>query len=73
MATVADEKIYPEDVAAPGSPPDNTRPLQLDDLPEGYFRSVRFIGSVTGVCLMAISLYLGFVLPVRPIPKLLSA
>lgn len=63
MATVADEKIYPEDVATPGSPPDNTRPLQLDDLPEGYFRSARFIGSVTGVCLMAISLYLGFVLP----------
>ena len=38
--------------------------LQLDELPSGYYRSKNFIGSVVGVCLMAISLYLGFVLPV---------
>ena len=70
MATVADEKMYPTEVATPGSPPDNhMSPLQLEDLPRGYFRSAKFIGSVTGVCLMAISLYLGFVLPVRAIPK----
>ena len=41
-----------------------SRPLQLDELPVGYYRSKNFIGSVVGVCLMAISLYLGFVLPV---------
>lgn len=40
-------------------------PMQLDELPPGYYRSKNFIGSVIGVCLMAISLYLGFVLPVR--------
>lgn len=42
-----------------------SRPLQLEELPVGYYRSKNFIGSVVGVCLMAISLYLGFVLPVR--------
>lgn len=41
-----------------------SRPLQLDELPAGYYRSKNFIGSVVGVGLMAISLYLGFVLPV---------
>lgn len=41
-----------------------SRPLQVEDLPAGYYRSKNFIGSVVAVCLMAISLFLGFVLPV---------
>jgi hypothetical protein len=43
---------------------DGPRPLHLDDLPPGYYRSLNFMGSVTAVCLMANSVYLGFVLPV---------
>ncbi|KAL1986822.1 hypothetical protein VTN96DRAFT_5475 [Rasamsonia emersonii] len=42
---------------------DYPRVLHLEDLPHGYYRSVKFIASIAGVCLMAISLYLGFVLP----------
>ena len=38
------------------------------ELPARYYRSFRFIGSVVGVAFMANSLFLGFVLPVRP-PK----
>lgn len=38
--------------------------LDLDQLPKGYYRSKNFIGSLIAVCLMAISLYLGYVLPV---------
>ena len=37
----------------------------LKDLPPGYYRSPKFVGSILGVILMANSLYLGFVLPVR--------
>jgi len=37
----------------------------LNDLPPGYYRSLKFIGSILAVMLMANSLYLGFVLPVR--------
>jgi len=37
----------------------------LEDLPPGYYHSPRFVGSIIGVVLMANSLYLGFVLPVR--------
>jgi hypothetical protein len=37
----------------------------LKDLPPGYYRSPKFVGSIIGVILMANSLYLGFVLPVR--------
>ncbi|PMD55689.1 siderophore iron transporter [Hyaloscypha bicolor E] len=36
---------------------------QLQDLPTGYYRSPKFVGSIIGVILMANSLYLGFVLP----------
>ncbi|RAH43495.1 trichothecene efflux pump [Aspergillus brunneoviolaceus CBS 621.78] len=39
--------------------------VDLDQLPTGYYRSPNFIGSVVAVCLMAISLYLGYVLPVN--------
>ena len=37
----------------------------LKDLPLGYYRSPKFVGSIIGVILMANSLYLGFVLPVH--------
>jgi hypothetical protein len=37
----------------------------LKDLPPGYYRSPKFVGSIVGVILMANCLYLGFVLPVR--------
>jgi len=43
---------------------ETSQALQLEELPAGYYRSKVFIGSVVGVCLMAISLFLGFVLPV---------
>lgn len=43
----------------------------LEDLPPGYYRSPKFVGSIIGVVLMANSLYLGFVLPVR-VSSLLS-
>jgi hypothetical protein len=33
------------------------------DLPEGYYRSPKFIGSFVGVVFMAWSLYVGYVLP----------
>lgn len=39
--------------------------VNLEELPAGYYRSKNFIGSLAGVCLMAISLYLGFALPVN--------
>ncbi|OJJ43515.1 hypothetical protein ASPZODRAFT_154411 [Penicilliopsis zonata CBS 506.65] len=39
--------------------------VTLDELPAGYYRSKNFIGSTAAVCLMAISLYLGYVLPVN--------
>ncbi|PYI08054.1 siderophore iron transporter [Aspergillus sclerotiicarbonarius CBS 121057] len=40
-------------------------PVDLDQLPAGYYCSKNFIGSLVAVCLMAISLYLGYVLPVN--------
>ncbi|KAE8146978.1 siderophore iron transporter [Aspergillus avenaceus] len=40
-------------------------PLDLDQLPAAYYRSMNFIGSLTAVGLMAISLYLGYMLPVN--------
>ncbi|KAJ5937122.1 hypothetical protein N7466_003572 [Penicillium verhagenii] len=39
--------------------------VNLDELPAGYYHSKNFIGSLAGVCLMAISLYLGYTLPVN--------
>jgi hypothetical protein len=33
------------------------------DLPDGYYRSPKFIGSFVGVVFMAWSLYVGYVLP----------
>lgn len=35
------------------------------NLPPGYFYSPKFIGTLIGVTLMNISLYVGYVLPVR--------
>ncbi|RAL02180.1 trichothecene efflux pump [Aspergillus ibericus CBS 121593] len=40
-------------------------PVDLDEFPAGYYCSKNFIGSLIAVCLMAISLYLGYVLPVN--------
>lgn len=37
----------------------------LKDLPPGYCRSPKSVGSIIGVILMANGLYLGFLLPVR--------
>lgn len=48
----------------PDSSASSTQGLTPNDLPAGYYYSKNFIGSVAGVCLMAISLYLGYVLPV---------
>ena len=39
--------------------------LNLEQLPNGYYLSKNFIGSLVAVCLMAISLHLGFTLPVQ--------
>ncbi|KAJ6019441.1 hypothetical protein N7522_001508 [Penicillium canescens] len=43
----------------------NQQAVDLDELPNGYYRSKNFIGSLIATCLMAISLYLGYVLPVN--------
>jgi hypothetical protein len=55
-----------EDTSVPTIPtmPSSQEALDLDQLPNGYYRSKNFIGSLIAVCLMAISLYLGYVLPV---------
>lgn len=34
------------------------------DIPSGYWKSYKFIGSIVGIFFMSMSLYLGFVLPV---------
>lgn len=39
--------------------------VNLEELPAGYYRSTKFIGSLAAVCLMAISLFLGYSLPVN--------
>lgn len=44
----------------------NQQVVDLPELPNGYYRSKNFIGSLIATCLMAISLYLGYVLPVSP-------
>jgi Fungal trichothecene efflux pump (TRI12) len=56
-----------EAVPVPPSPATATsqHAVNLEELPTGYYRSKNFIGSLAGVCLMAISLYLGFSLPVN--------
>ncbi|RAL14138.1 trichothecene efflux pump [Aspergillus homomorphus CBS 101889] len=42
-----------------------SRSMDLNQLPAGYYWSPNFIGSLIAGCLMAISLYLGYVLPVN--------
>ncbi|KAF2178609.1 fungal trichothecene efflux pump [Zopfia rhizophila CBS 207.26] len=39
----------------------------LGDMPPGYYRNWRFIGSVIAVCFMAQGLYLGYILPANTI------
>lgn len=59
-----------EAVSVPTSPiMASQQAVNLDELPNGYYRSKNFIGSLIAVCLMAISLYLGYTLPVRHIPR----
>lgn len=36
----------------------------VSDIPKGYWKSYRFIGSILGIYFMSTSLYLGYVLPV---------
>ncbi|PCG92126.1 Major facilitator superfamily domain, general substrate transporter [Penicillium occitanis (nom. inval.)] len=56
-----------EDTSVPTIPTmrSSQEALDLDQLPNGYYRSKNFLGSLIAVCLMAISLYLGYVLPVN--------
>ncbi|KAJ5543894.1 hypothetical protein N7494_005173 [Penicillium frequentans] len=61
---------YNADAEALSVPPSpardvNQQAVDLDELPNGYYRSRNFIGSLIATCLMAISLYLGYVLPVN--------
>lgn len=42
--------------------------IGTDNLPPGYFRSAKFLGTLMAVSLMNISLYTGYVLPVRKDP-----
>jgi hypothetical protein len=60
------KRLHREEIfsVTPDSASSSTHVLTPDDLPPGYYWSKNFIGSVAGVCLMAISLYLGYVLPV---------
>lgn len=44
--------------------------VDLDNLPDGYYRSMNFIGSLIAVGLMANSLYLGYVLPVNSLARI---
>jgi hypothetical protein len=37
----------------------------LNDVPNGYWRSYRFIGSITAIILLANGLFIGYVMPVR--------
>lgn len=53
-----------EGTPVPATMSSSQEALDLDQLPNGYYRSKNFIGSLIAVCLMAISLYLGYVLPV---------
>jgi hypothetical protein len=36
-----------------------------NDVPSGYWRSYRFIGSITAIILLANGLFIGYVMPVR--------
>ncbi|KAJ6106141.1 hypothetical protein N7512_009658 [Penicillium capsulatum] len=47
-----------------------TQAIDLDHLPKGYYRSKNFLGSLTAVCLMALSLYLGYTLPVNSLTRI---
>jgi hypothetical protein len=36
-----------------------------NDVPSGYWRSYRFLGSITAIILLANGLFIGYVMPVR--------
>lgn len=64
---MADAKVLEHEAkSVPMSPRMSESPdaIDLDQLPNGYYRSKNFIGSLIGVCLMAMSLYLGYTMPV---------
>lgn len=63
-----------ESASIPDTPtmPTTTQAMDLDKLPDGYYRSKNFIGSLIAACLVADSLYLGYVLPVNSLTKINS-
>lgn len=77
--TVDSEKSGPDNMAISAEAidkiPTTTSPDDSEDevapeaigtgnLPPGYYRSAHFIGTMVGVTLMNVSLYVGYVLPV---------
>lgn len=42
----------------------------VDELPAGYWRSFRFLGSIAAIIMLANCLFVGYVLPVRSISQL---
>ncbi|KAJ5152785.1 uncharacterized protein N7482_009263 [Penicillium canariense] len=65
---IADAEAAP--VPAYPAMPTGAHAVDLDNLPHGYYRSKNFIGSLIAVCLMADSLYLGYVLPVNSLARI---
>lgn len=57
-------------IPASAGSPSSEQALGLENLPNGYYRSKNFIGSLIAVCLMADSLYLGYVLPVNSLANI---
>lgn len=60
LAPSEDDFVHSESVDTPYK-----QEINFENLPAGYYRSKNFLGSLMAVCLMALSLYLGFTLPVK--------
>lgn len=43
---------------------DHAKDDEVNDVPDGYWKSYRFIGSLTAIVLQAKGLYIGYVMPV---------
>ncbi|KZF22336.1 siderophore iron transporter [Xylona heveae TC161] len=75
-APVADTQARPESTGQPGEKPHHHHLVQElaqaneETLPAGYFKSMNFIGSVVASGFLAISLYLGFVLPANALANI---
>lgn len=66
MQILSDSKPKPgSETVAPSADLPIEQPVDLDNLPRGYYLSKNFVGSLIAVCLMADSLYLGYTLPVN--------